>query len=147
MEESQKISQAVEIDNVLKIQRIHALSLRNSDYRQRLAVLDRFEKVFRASYGDMHRAASADFSKSEAEVDFTEIFTVLTELKHIRKNLKSWMKSRKAASAITMFGTSAKTIFEPRGVCLVVSPWNYPFNLTFCPMILGSSNWESYYYT
>ena len=137
MEESQKISQAVEIDNVLKIQRIHALSLRNSDYRQRLAVLDRFEKVFRASYGDMHRAASADFSKSEAEVDFTEIFTVLTELKHIRKNLKSWMKSRKAASAITMFGTSAKTIFEPRGVCLVVSPWNYPFNLTFCPMILA----------
>ncbi len=137
MEESAKFSQAVEIDNVLSRQRRHALALRKSDYRQRLAVLDRFERVFKASYEEIHRAASADFSKSEAEVDFTEIFTVLTELKHIRKNLKSWMKSKKVAPAMTMFGTSAKITFEPRGVCLVVSPWNYPFNLTFCPMMLA----------
>ena len=137
MEESAKFPQAVEIDKVLSRQRKHALALRKSDYRQRLAVLDRFERVFKASYAEIHRAASADFSKSEAEVDFTEIFTVLTELKHIRKNLKSWMKSRKVAPAMTMFGTSAKIIFEPRGVCLVVSPWNYPFNLTFCPMMLA----------
>jgi aldehyde dehydrogenase (NAD+) len=137
MEESAKFSQAVEIDKVLSLQRSHALSLRDSDYRQRLAVLDRFEKVFRASFGEIYRASFADFSKSEAEVDFTEIFTVLSELKHIRKNLRSWMKSKNAASALTMFGTSAKIISEPRGVCLVVSPWNYPFNLTFCPMMLA----------
>ena len=80
MEESAKFSQAVEIDKVLSLQRSHALSLRDSDYRQRLAVLDRFEKVFRASFGEIYRASFADFSKSEAEVDFTEIFTVLSEI-------------------------------------------------------------------
>ena len=34
-----------------------------------------------------------------------------------------------------MLGTSSKIVFEPKGTSLVISPWNYPFNLTFTPMI------------
>jgi len=68
-------------------------------------------------------------------VDMSEIMAVLAELKHVRKNLKKWMKPVSVMPTASMIGTSSKIVKEPKGVTLVVSPWNYPFNLTFGPMI------------
>ena len=137
MDTNLALEQTQEINDAFDLQRSYALALRSSDYRERMMVLERFEKVFNASHDKIHRAAAADFSKSKAEVDFSEILSVVSELKHIRKHLKSWMKPQKASPGLMMLGTSSKIVREPRGVCLVVSPWNYPFNLTFCPMMLA----------
>ena len=123
------------IDQVFAQQKDYALELRKSDYSQRLAVLDRFEQAFTAAYDDIHKAAAADFGKPEAEVDLAEIMPVRAELKHIRKSLKNWMKPEHVSATISMFGTKSDIVKEPKGVTLVVSPWNYPFNLTFGPMM------------
>jgi aldehyde dehydrogenase (NAD+) len=123
------------IDKVFAQQQIHALALRKSDYKQRLAVLARFEKAFKANYENIHKSAAADFGKPEAEVDMAEIMPVLTELKHIRKSLKNWMKPESVSATLSMMGTKSRIVKEPKGVTLVVSPWNYPFNLTFGPMM------------
>ena len=53
------------IDAVFAQQKQHALALRKSDYKQRLAVLARFESVFKVSYDKIHAAAAADFGKPE----------------------------------------------------------------------------------
>ena len=45
------------------------------------------------------------------------------------------MKPISVMPTASMIGTSSKIVKEPKGVTLVVSPWNYPFNLTFGPMI------------
>lgn len=129
--------QRAEIDHTFHSQRSYALTLRSTDYRQRLEVLARFEKVFKASYAKMYSAAAADFSKPEAEVDATEILPVVAELKQVRRQLRRWMKPKKVLPTMMVMGTSSKIVSEPRGVCLIVSPWNYPFNLTFGPMILA----------
>lgn len=123
------------IDSIFTQQKEYALSLRRTDYRQRLAVLKRFEKVFKASYDKLYKAAATDFSKPQAEVDTSEILPVITELAHVRKNLKSWMKPKSVMPTMATFGTRSKIVTEPMGVTLVISPWNYPFNLTFVPMI------------
>jgi aldehyde dehydrogenase (NAD+) len=123
------------IDTVFTEQKAKAISLRSSTCAQRLAALDRFEKVFRASFDKIYQAAAEDFSKPEAEVDTGEILTVLTELKHVRKHLKRWMKPTKVRATAAMMGTKSKIINEPKGVSLIISPWNYPFNLSFGPMI------------
>ena len=123
------------IDTVFARQKQYALVLRKSDYKQRLAVLARFESVFKASYDKIHTAAAADFGKPEVEVDAAEIMPVVTELKHIRKQLKHWMKPVKVSATLSMMGTQSQIVKEPKGVTLVVSPWNYPFNLTFGPMM------------
>src|SRR3546814_14369844 len=34
-----------------------------------------------------------------------------------------------------MFGTTAQVRYQPRGVCLIIAPWNYPVNLTFGPLV------------
>lgn len=114
------------IDDVFAQQKVYALALRKSDYKQRLAVLGRFEKAFTAAYDDIHKAAAADFDKPEAEVDMAEIMPVRAELKHIRKSLKSWMKPEHVRATLSMFGTKSRIVKEPKGVNLVVSPWNNP---------------------
>jgi aldehyde dehydrogenase (NAD+) len=124
-----------EIDAIFVHQKQYALSLRKTDYRQRLAVLERFERVFKASYDKLYKAANADFSKPQAEVDTAEILPVITELAHVRKNLKRWMKPKSVRPTKATFGTTSKIVTEPMGVTLIISPWNYPFNLTFGPMI------------
>ncbi len=124
-----------DIDQAFALQQQHAIALRKSDWRQRLDALERFERVFKASYSELYRAAAEDFSKSEAEVDVGEILPVVSELKHTRKKLKSWMKPKSVRPTLATFGTSSKIITEPKGVSLIISPWNYPFNLAFIPMI------------
>jgi aldehyde dehydrogenase (NAD+) len=123
------------IDKLFAEQQAKAISLRSSTCAQRLATLDRFETVFRASFDKIYQAATEDFSKPEAEVDTGEILTVLTELKHVRKHLKRWMEPTKVRATAAMMGTKSKIINEPKGVSLIISPWNYPFNLSFGPMI------------
>ena len=124
-----------QIDTTFRDQQQYALELRKSDYKKRLAVLDRFEKVFRDSKEKIYLSAAKDFSKPQAEVDMSEIMAVLAELKHVRKSLKKWMKPVPVKATISFLGTFSKIVREPKGVTLVVSPWNYPFNLTFGPMI------------
>jgi len=123
------------IDHTFASQKAYALELRKSSCTERLKVLARFEKVFKASYEKMYAAAAADFGKPEAEVDIGEIMVVVSDLAHIRKKLKKWMKATPVAASMAMLGTSSKIIVEPKGTSLVVSPWNYPFNLTFGPMM------------
>jgi aldehyde dehydrogenase (NAD+) len=125
----------MDIDLLFAQQQKKAIELRRSTCEQRLAILTGFEQVFKASYDKIYHAAAEDFSKPEAEVDTGEILTVLTELKHVRKHLKSWMKPIKVRTTAAMMGTKSKIINEPKGVSLIISPWNYPFNLSFGPMI------------
>lgn len=124
-----------ELDKLFKSQQEHALELRKSNYKDRLELLNRFERVFSQSHQKLYDAAYADYKKSEAEVDLTEIFAVMSELKHTKRHLKKWMKAKKVLPTKASFGTSAKILKEPKGVCLVISPWNYPYNLSFGPML------------
>jgi aldehyde dehydrogenase (NAD+) len=123
------------IDAAFEAHKAYALKLRKSTCAQRLEVLARFEKVFKNSYDKIYASAMADFGKPGAEVDIAEIMIVLSELAHTRKKLKKWMKPVSVRASMTMLGTSSKIVTEPKGTSLVISPWNYPFNLTFGPMI------------
>ena len=123
------------IDSVFAEQQCYSLRLRTSTCEQRLAALLNFEKVFKASFDKIYKAAAEDFSKPESEVDTSEILSVLSELKHVRKSLKRWMKPISVRATAAMLGTQSKILSEPKGVTLIISPWNYPFNLSFSPMI------------
>ena len=72
------VQQRADIDQIFQGQRSYALHLRSSDYRQRLKVLERFEKVFKASYSKIYSAAAADFSKPE----FIASLNTLSPWKH-----------------------------------------------------------------
>src|SRR6185312_9353367 len=68
---------------------------------------------------------------------FTDVSGSIGPLKHAKAHLKMWMKreKRKVSPAILgLFGAKAYVDYQPKGVVGVISPWNFPFNLTFTPL-------------
>lgn len=116
-------------------QKRFAPTLRDTTAAQRLAKLDRLKQALEARREQIQQACAADFRKPAAEVELSEIFPVLHEIAHARRHLKKWMKPVKVAPTLAMLGTQAQIRYEPKGVCLIISPWNYPINLSFGPLV------------
>lgn len=126
---------SIPIKQVFDNQLPRALALRQSTTQERIAKLKKFLQVIEQEKQAIYAAGKADFSKPEAEMDLTEIFAVVAETKHTIRHLKKWMKAKKVMPTLASSGTSSKIISEPKGRTLIISPWNYPLNLSFCPMI------------
>jgi len=84
---------------------------------------------------DIRDALAADFRKPEAETDMTEIYPVLTELRHAVSHINEWMRPLPVETPISFIGSTAEVMYEPKGVTLIIAPWNYPFNLCLIPLI------------
>jgi aldehyde dehydrogenase (NAD+) len=83
----------------------------------------------------IHTAMDADFRKASQEVDAIEIFHVLNEIKEAGAHLEQWTSPKKVDAPLTMLGTRSVITYEPKGVCLIIAPWNYPFSLTVGPLV------------
>ena len=83
----------------------------------------------------IHEALWLDFNKPAPEVDLNEIFPVTSEIKHCLKNLSNWMRPQPQPTPLPMLGTSAFVVAEPKGRALLISPWNFPFNLAIGPLV------------
>ncbi|HRF08312.1 MAG TPA: aldehyde dehydrogenase family protein [Xanthobacteraceae bacterium] len=80
-------------------------------------------------------ALQQDFGKPEAETILSEILPVMQEIRHTSRHLRGWMKPKRALPSLATFGTTAQVMAQPRGVCLIIAPWNYPFNLCLGPLV------------
>ncbi len=69
------------------------------------------------------------------DVDLTEIFTALSEIRHTIRHLKKWTKPHRVKRTMALITTRSWIQYEPRGVVLIIAPWNYPFNLIVTPLI------------
>ncbi len=91
-------------------------------------------------------ALNADFGNRSREVtQLTDVAGSIGPLKHAKAHLKAWMKGekRKTSPAILgLFGAKAEVVYQPKGVIGVISPWNFPVNLTFAPLagVLAAGN-------
>lgn len=82
-------------------------------------------------------ALVADFGhRSPDQTVFTDVADALESLKHARKHLPTWINSssRKVTFPLGLFGARARVDYQAKGVIGVISPWNFPINLTFKPM-------------
>lgn len=93
----------------------------------RSAILMYEEEIYEALYKDLH--------KSKFEAYATEIGFVLEELGFQIKKLKKWVKPYRVSSPLTSFPAKSYYIHEPLGTVLIISPWNYPFQLMMAPLI------------
>lgn len=80
-------------------------------------------------------ALKQDLNKSEFESQATEITIVLESITYTLKHLDSWAKPRRKKQPITQFPGKSYVLQEPFGLTLIMSPWNYPINLTLCPLV------------
>lgn len=101
----------------------------------RLEMLKKLEKAINDNETEILDALKADLNKSPYEAYLTEISTVLLDIKFIKKRLKKWVKPTRVKTPITHFPAKSYRYPEPYGVVLIISPWNYPFQLTMMPLI------------
>jgi len=115
--------------------RASAGRLRLEPIQNRRERLKKLRAWIHAHRVDIHAAMHADFRKNPTEVDAIEIYHVLAEIKHTLDHLETWTSPRKIDAPITLLGTRSFIQYEPRGVCLILSPWNYPFSLCAGPLV------------
>ncbi len=135
VEKSVAETPAAELLRFFDGQKSRSLELRKSTASERIQKLKKLEKTILARRAEIQKAVFEDLRKGQFEADLTEISTVLTEIRHTVSNLRGWMRPQNAAASLLLFGTFSETRREPKGRSLIISPWNYPFNLTLIPLV------------
>ncbi|WP_194774842.1 aldehyde dehydrogenase family protein [Pararhodonellum marinum] len=125
----------LEVDETFNLQKTYALERRNSSHEDRIRPLQKLKDWILSHKEDIAKAMYADFRKPGPEVELTEIYMVLGEINHAIKHLEGWMKRQKVKTPLTMTGSKSYIYHEPKGVSLIIAPWNYPFNLALCPLV------------
>ncbi len=125
-----------EYRRVFDLQRGNQYNIGNTSARQRREKIKRLQHAVEVEYRDAIReACMKDLGKAPAETDLTEVFPITSEAKHTARHLRKWLKPQRVSTPLALFGSSSRIRYEPKGVCLIISPWNFPFNLTFGPLI------------
>jgi aldehyde dehydrogenase (NAD+) len=125
------------IDHVFTSQKAHHQEVKRTGVKERRAKLKRMLEWLYDHQTEIHAAAVEDFSKPAPEVDLTEIWSTATEIKHTLRHLKRWMKPKPVPRTLALLTARAWVQYEPRGVVLIISPWNYPFTLTLGPLTMA----------
>ena len=101
----------------------------------RLNALKQLQSAVQANEQALAEAMMSDFRKAPLEVYMTETGMVLDELRFHLKHLRAWMRQRRVPTPLAQFPSKSFRSPEPYGVCLILSPWNYPIQLCLEPLI------------
>ena len=91
--------------------------------------------MIRSHEAEIMAALKKDLNKNDLKLICLRLEFCLEEICFALKNLKKWSKPQKVKSALAQVGSKRYIYPEPYGVALIISPWNYPIQLTFAPLI------------
>lgn len=123
------------ITAIFNLQKSHQQVVAATGVKERKNKLKRLKKAILDRKQEIRDALYADFKKHASEVDLTEIYPVTGDIKHTLAHLSEWMKPSRVTTPLALMGSSSWIHYEPKGVVLIISPWNFPVNLTFGPLV------------
>ena len=123
------------IIDLFENQKKRSLQLRSEKLSERKKRLKALSAFLMNNRDRISEAVYEDFRKPKTESDISELYPVLTEIRHTLANLDEWARPQKIDAPLTYLGSRSEVRFEPKGVCLIIAPWNFPFNLCFGPLI------------
>lgn len=124
-----KITTAFELHNSYKFQ------MKNTSARYRLEKLTQMKKLILDKKDEISLALSQDFHKPKVETELTEIMPVVSMINLLEKQLPSWMADEKVKAPLLFKGSKSWIRREGKGTCLIIAPWNYPFQLAMYPLL------------
>lgn len=124
-----------------KIERLDSYfsSHKTFDRTFRIEQLKKLKKSVQKYEKEIFDALHQELGKSEVETLISDVVTITSEISYVIKHLKGWMKPDKMNSGILSFGSKTRVTRAPKGRVLIMSPWNYPINLTLIPLISSIS--------
>ncbi len=123
------------IDKIVKKQRELFASGETLDVAFRKEQLKKLQERIKSMESEILHALKVDLNKNEFEGYMVEVGMACEELSYMIKNVGKLTKPKRAKAPIMHFPSSSKIYRDPYGVVLVMSPWNYPFQLTMIPII------------
>lgn len=104
-------------------------------YQHRIDALKALKKAIIDFEPEIYKALYEDLGKSQSEVFLTELGLVLSEISEAIKHLKHWMKPKRVKTPLVLFKAKSRIYRDPLGTVLILSPWNYPFQLAINPLV------------
>lgn len=123
------------LEEIVSGKRKYFLDGKTKDLKQRISYLKTLRYNLLQYKNDFYNAFRADFNKPELEVASTELGMVLSEIDFLIKKGYKYLLPRKVKTGIINRKSKGYILKEAYGVVLVVSPWNYPLNLSLIPAI------------
>lgn len=128
-----------ELKNIIKNQRNFFNTNATKSVEYRLQMLQRLKKIINANEEKILSALYNDLSKSKSEAYMSEVAMVYAELDEALRKVREWSRPQRARGTIGTFPAKNYVFSEPYGIVLIMSPWNYPFNLAIAPLIAAIS--------
>lgn len=125
----------MELQSIATNLRSHIFKNGHLSVQLRKQRLQQLKEMIIKSENEITSALSHDLRKSSFETYATEIGFILEELSYTLKHLESWAEVKKVKTPLTLFPGKSFIYPEPYGVVLIISPWNYPFQLCLSPFI------------
>lgn len=125
----------MDLPGLLARQRAHFQTGATLPLAFRRAQLKRLLDALTAQESELLDALHADLRKPAYEGYSTEIALVRGELRHALRELSSWMKPRSRSAPWLAWPSKGFIRPEPRGVALIIGPWNYPLQLLLSPLV------------
>lgn len=116
-------------------QKSKSIALRTEPLSKRRERLKKLRSWILANETRITEAVFQDFKKPRLETKIHEILAIVLEIRHALDNLHRWTAPKKVDAPITYFGTRSYIQYEPKGVSLIISPWNFPFSLCIGPLV------------
>lgn len=123
------------VKNIFEQQKSNRWRIAKTSTKERLFKINKVKEAVLSRREELHQALFDDFKKNPGEVDLTEVHPTIAEINDVQKHLSRWMKPHRVKTPLTLLGTRSEIRYEPKGVVLILSPWNYPFQLLMSPLI------------
>lgn len=124
-----------DISNQIEAMQHFFKTYKTYDVSFRINLLKKLKKSLLNHQEQLVQALYKDFKKPYFETYTTEIYMVLNEINYAIHNLKRWTKPKTYRAPFPILLGSTKVIPEPYGVTLIFAPYNYPIQLSLCPLI------------
>lgn len=121
--------------SIIEKQRSFFAEGKTKDVNYRLRHLQSLGEAIHKHEEDILDALKKDLNKAPFEAYATELGIAYEELRFVQKHLKKWAAPVRVKTPITNFPAVSRIYSEPYGIVLIMSPWNYPFQLTIAPLI------------
>lgn len=130
---SAHVSNPADLERVFALQRAHQWEVKTTTADQRKAKLRKLKAAVEAHSEELLVAVRQDTRKPENEIRVTELLNVLGNIDRNIANLDEWMKPVEVTPSLNE-QDKARIVYEARGVCLILGPWNFPFGLVMGPL-------------
>ncbi|PTX58333.1 acyl-CoA reductase-like NAD-dependent aldehyde dehydrogenase [Melghirimyces profundicolus] len=110
-------------------------SWRNVPLKERLRFMKRLRETIVEQADDLADQIAKDTGKVKLEALMSDIFPTVATIKYYEGKAASILKTRRVRTPVTLIGRRSRVEYRPMGVVAVISPWNYPFQLSVIPAV------------